>query len=134
MCYVLLYKVDNCLVITLQLDTSIINWKLAKTNNKNFANKLWRKSYCTFPIQINNKLYVIYKLRLSYFYILHLLNRPFTTGLLSNDGAGFVVKSSKFIIIKLMSSMSLFIGAITSEHRNLEPANYIYVTIYSLFR
>lgn len=53
---------------------------------------------------------------------LHLLSRAFPTGLLSNELEGTVVKSSKFIIIRLMSSTSLRIGAITSEHRNFEPA------------
>lgn len=43
-------------------------------------------------------------------------------GLFSKEaGAGNAVKSSKLIIIKLMSSTSLLIGAITSEHRNFEP-------------
>lgn len=52
---------------------------------------------------------------------LHLLSLFFRTGLLSRDGAGAVVKSSKFIMINDMSSTSLRIGAITSEHRNFEP-------------
>lgn len=52
---------------------------------------------------------------------LHLLSLFFRTGLFSRDGAGAVVKSSKFIMINDMSSTSLRIGAITSEHRNFEP-------------
>lgn len=56
---------------------------------------------------------------------LHLLNLVFPTGLFSKDGAGTVVKSSKLIIIKLMSSTSLLMGAMTSEHRNFEPKTNI---------
>lgn len=56
---------------------------------------------------------------------LHLLSRAFPTGLFSNELEGTVVKSSKFIIIRLMSSTSLRIGAITSEHRNFEPVKEI---------
>lgn len=54
---------------------------------------------------------------------LHLLSRAFPTGLFSSELEGTVVKSSKLIIIRLMSSTSLRIGAITSEHRNFEPAS-----------
>lgn len=54
---------------------------------------------------------------------LHLLKRPFPTGLFSSEADGTVVKSSKLMIIRLISSTSLLIGAITSEHRNFEPAH-----------
>lgn len=66
--------------------------------------------FCTAPsIKVDSSRY------------LHLLNLVFPTGLFSKDADGAVVRSSKFIIIKLMSSTSLLMGAITSEHRNFEP-------------
>lgn len=52
---------------------------------------------------------------------LHLLSLVLATGEVSSDTAGAVVKSSKLMIIRLISSTSLRMGAMTSEHRNFDP-------------
>lgn len=78
-------------------------------------NVVWGKSQYAV-----NSWWGIYRVMCAVVY-LHLLRRAFPTGLFSSELEGTVVKSSKFIIIRLMSSTSLRIGAITSEHRNFEP-------------
>lgn len=52
---------------------------------------------------------------------LHLLSLPGFGTTAGSIVVGAFVRSSKFIIINEMSSTSLFMGAITSEHRNFDP-------------
>lgn len=52
----------------------------------------------------------------------HLLSFPAGVATASSAGVGGAVRSSKLMMYKQMSSTSLFIGAITSLHRNFVPA------------
>lgn len=67
---------------------------------------------------------------------LHLLNRFLATGLFSTDDDAVADddRSSKLIIIKLISSTSLLIGAITSEHRNFSPIYTKKVCMYKIYK